>query len=677
MAQSASSHKKIIAYYFIIAVLVILFAVLVFVKACMIAFVDGDVWRKLGEKRTIPDMQAPAVRGDIYSCNYELMATTEPYYRLYMDFWAEGIQEDTLKAYIQPLSVELNKMFPQRSVAEYNNHIMKGWNQRSANNREYRLLTDTVNYMQWKAIQQMPFFKKGRNRTGLYANERVKRTKPYGSLASATIGNIFGEQGKGGSSGLEKQYNDMLSGQVGTSTRRKVNGQWINVVDVQPVDGKDIVSTIDISIQDITEKALLNKLRELNAESGTAVVMKVTTGEIKAITNMGRIREGVWGETQNYAVNDMSEPGSTFKVVSMMVALDDGVVHPDDPVDTGKGVAVIGGREMRDHNANRGGYGMITASKSIRYSSNIGVAKLIQKAYGNNPEKYIAGVRRIGFHNDMHMDIPGYGVPRIYHPKDTSRYWSASDLSRMSYGYVTAIPPIYTLAFFNAIANEGELVKPFFVREIWENDRIIETRKKEVINSKICSTSTLTSIRQMLDDVVNCTDGTGKPARSNKVRIAGKTGTAKLWNVKTKRYEPGEHQVSFCGYFPADEPKYSMIVVIRKPRNGAASGGNMCGPVFKTIAEEIYSRNIITNAKDLPVDTIHSKEVVVKKNRDDIKLEAGLVPNVKGMGAKNAVYAMERAGLHVNLAGRGTVVAQSIPPGSAVTKGQTVGLQLR
>jgi cell division protein FtsI (penicillin-binding protein 3) len=449
------------------------------------------------------------------------------------------------------------------------------------------------------------------------------------------------------------------------------------VVDVKPVNGKDIVSTIDVRIQDITEQALLNKVRELNAESGTAVVMEVATGEIKAITNMGKVRDGVWGETMNYAVSDLSEPGSTFKVVSMMVALEDGVVHPDDPVDTGNGVAMIAGQEMRDHNANRGGYGMITASKSIRYSSNIGVAKLIQAAYGNNPAKYVDGVRRIGLQKDMHLEIPGYGVPRIYHPNDKGRYWAAPDLSRMSYGYVTAIPPIYTLSFFNAIANNGVLVKPMFVREIEENGQCIEMKKTEVINSKICSSSTLAEIRQMLDDVVNCSDGTGKPAHSERVRIAGKTGTAKLYNKTTRRYEPGAYQVSFCGYFPAEAPQYSMIVVIRNPHNGAASGGLMCGSVFKTIAEEIYLRNVITNTKAFPVDTIRPVEPVIKRNRDDLKMQAGLVPDVQGMGAKNAVYVMESAGLRVNLSGHGTVVAQSITPGSAIIKGQTVGLELR
>jgi cell division protein FtsI (penicillin-binding protein 3) len=339
----------------------------------------------------------------------------------------------------------------------------------------------------------------------------------------------------------------------------------------------------------------------------------------------------------------------------------------------------LAGHELQDHNANRGGYGMITAAKSIRYSSNIGVAKLIMKAYGDNPGKYVDGIYKIGFHKDMKLEIPGYGIPRIRHPKDsTAHYWSRSTLPWMSFGYETQIPPIYTLSFFNAIANDGKLMKPIFVREIRENGRTVEKKKPQVINNRICSPSTLAAIRQMLDDVVNCSDGTGKPARSDKVRISGKTGTAQL-SQGSAGYKVGglSHQVSFCGYFPSDKPEYSIIVVIRKPRNGAPSGGLMCGAVFKTIAEEIYSKNIISNVKAFPVDTIHPTEPILKINLEDRTADSGQVPNVKGMGAKDAVFAMESAGLRVGLAGRGTVVAQSIPPGTNVIKGQTVGLQLK
>ncbi|MDR0681492.1 MAG: transpeptidase family protein [Dysgonamonadaceae bacterium] len=714
--------------YTIIAILVVSFAVFIFGKACYISLVDGKAWRKIGERQIRPNVRIVASRGNIYSENNELMATTESQYRLYIDFWAEGISQDTLKKYIRPLSIELNKLFPQKSAKQYENHIMNGWYQRmqetgqiKANkknvkkNREYRLLDHEVNYLEWKKIKRMPYFEKGRNKSGLYYKERVKRTKPYGSLASRTIGDIYPEFGKGGKSGLECYYDSLLKGQAGLSTRRKVNGRFIDIIDEKPVHGMDIISTININIQDITERALLNKLKETDAESGTAVVMEVTTGEIKAIANMGRIREDVWDEIQNYAVSDLSEPGSTFKVVSMMVAMENGRVHPEDPVDTGNGVAEIAGQILKDHNANRGGYGMITAEKSIRYSSNIGVARLIMKAYGNEPEKYVDGIYKTGFHKEMHLEIPGYGVPQIRHPKDKdSHFWSKTTLPWMSFGYETKIPPIYTLAFFNAIANNGKLIKPIFVREIQENGRIIEKKKTQVINEQICSPSTLAAIRQMLDDVVNCPDGTGKPARSDKVRISGKTGTAQLSHGAAGYKAAGlSHQVSFCGYFPSEKPKYSCIVVIRKPRNGAPSGGLMCGTVFKEIAEEVYAQNSIHKETIFPVDTIHPTMPVLKNGKsectlqvlknlnidhpenkkksewltanlednklilNDRKINAGQVPNVKGMGAKDAIFALESAGLRVNLCGKGSVVTQSVSPGTTVIKGQTVALQLK
>jgi cell division protein FtsI (penicillin-binding protein 3) len=721
------NNKKIQRNYFIVSLIFALIIVAIIGKAAVTSFVEGDFWVKLGEKNRRPNIQIPATRGDIYSANGELMATTEYSFRLYMDFWADGLKEDTLRTYIKPLSVELNKLLPQKSSAQYEADILKGWKQREneavkikngaeksiRKSREYRLNIGDVNYLQLKKIRQMPFFKQGPNKSGLYYREFVKRTKPYGTVASRTIGDIYGESDKGGKNGLELAYDSLLKGKPGIGTGQRVQGRNLTVVDVKPVTGKDIISTIDINIQDITEKTLLEKLRELDAESGTAVVMEVKTGEIKAITNMGRVREGVWGETKNYAVSDLSEPGSTFKVASMMVALEDGLVHPDDPVDVGNGVYHYGGFDLKDHNANRGGYGMITARRSIMYSSNIGVAKLILKAYSDNPGKYVDGLYRIGFNKDLELEIPGYGKARIRHPKESPQTWSKTTLPWMSFGYETQIPPIYTLTFFNAIANNGKMVKPMFVKEILEDGKTKERKKTKVINERICSDNTLGFIREMLDSVVNHPNGTGKPAHSDLVRISGKTGTAQI-SQGASGYKAGglSHQVSFCGYFPSDEPQYSCIVVIRKPRNGAASGGFMCGAVFKKIAEEIFVQNVIAKSEFAQVDSLqaqkpkvksglfeHSKYVMNKLDVNysdslngkwmtaqwtndhliirDRKMLENQVPNVVGMGAKDAVYALESVGLTVNLSGRGEVRSQSINPGANVIKGQTIAIQLK
>jgi len=726
MAKKKSSSNKIARNYFIVSLCFAVLIIAIFYRIFVISFVEGNAWRKLGESQIRPNIVVPAARGNIYSSDNQLMATTEYRYRLYMDFWAEGLKPDTLRKYADALSVDLARMLPQRSAAQHKNHILAGLTMKqneekqinagkkvSKKSREYRLFNEDINYLQLKELRQMPFFKKGVNATGLYSKDMVRRIKPYGTLASRTIGDIYAESGKGGSSGLENQYDEVLKGEPGISTRKKVNGRWINVIDVNPENGSDIISTINISIQDITEKALHNKLRELDAESGTAIVMETETGEVKAITNLGRIREGVWGEDRNYAVSDLSEPGSTFKVVSMMVALEDGVIHPDDIVETGNGVFPVGTSFIRDHNAHRGGYGTITAAKSIRYSSNVGVAKIILQAYADNPSKFVEGIYRIGIQKDLELEIPGYGVPKIRHPKDSTRYWSRTTLPWMSFGYETQVPPIYTLTFFNAIANHGKMMKPLFTREIRREGKTIEKKKPVVVNNQICSKNTLQSIQQMLDDVVNTEDGTGKPARSSKVRVAGKTGTAQL-SQGSAGYRAGttSHQVSFCGYFPADDPKYSCIVVIRRPRNGAPSGGNMCGTVLKEVAEQLYARNLIHKRNEFPVDTLRSPVPSVKNglleqskyamdklnvqykdsakgtwiatnNTDnrvvmkDRPAQENLVPNVLGMGAKDAVFALENAGLNVNLSGKGLVRNQSINPGANVIKGQTIAIQLR
>jgi cell division protein FtsI (penicillin-binding protein 3) len=725
--KDATISKKIQRNYFIVALIFGMIIIAIIARAAMTSFVEGAFWVELGEKTVRPNVTIPAQRGNIYSANGELMATSEYTYRLFMDFWADGLKKDTLKKYVRPLSVELNSLFPQKSAAQYESDILSGWQLKEKEaariekgekkvikkSREYALGINNVNYIQLKEIRKMPLFKKGSNKSGLYTKEYVKRTKPYKSLGSRTIGDIFGEAEMGGKSGLELQYDSLLKGKSGTGTRQRVEGRNMTVTDVRPEAGKDIISTIDINIQDITEKVLTEKLKELDAESGTAVVMEVKTGEIKAITNMGRVREGVWGETKNYAVSDLSEPGSTFKVASMMVALEDGLVHPDDPVDVGNGVFQYGGFDLRDHNANRGGYGKITARRSIMYSSNIGVAKLILKAYGDNPGKYVDGLYRIGFNKDLELEIPGYGKARIRHPKESPQTWSKTTLPWMSFGYETQIPPIYTLTFFNAIANNGKMVKPMFVKEILENGKTKERKKTQVVNERICSDNTLGFIREMLDSVVNHPQGTGKPAHSDLVRISGKTGTAQI-SQGAAGYKAGglSHQVSFCGYFPSNEPKYSCIVVIRKPRNGAASGGFMCGAVFKKIAEEIFVQNIIYDPAIAEGDSVrpknprvknglseYSKYAMNKLNVDyadslngkwmtaqlisdnliirDRKMADNMVPNVVGMGAKDAVYALENIGLTVNLSGRGEVRSQSINPGTSVSKGQTITIQLK
>lgn len=712
-----SKNNRTLLYYFLVVLALSLVVVGILWCTFKTAFVEKEMWEKVAESQKRPNHLLLPGRGNIYSADGKLMATSVPRYYLYLDFRADGFALDTLlrgkRDNLDSLSYYLSRKFKNRSQAAYKEYIKRGLKGKS---RQFPLYEGKVSYSDLKEIRKFPFLRLNRYKSGFYTRQMVDRQKPFGTLASRTIGNVFGEIEDGWATkarnGLELQYDTLLRGRPGVSSVRRVGGSWTNVVEIEPVDGKDIITTIDINIQDITEKSLVDKLKEIDAESGTAVVMEVETGEVKAITNMRRVREGVYSETMNHAVADETEPGSTFKVASMMVALDDGVVTPNDTVDVGNGIYMYKKARMTDHNANHGGYHRISAAQAIWYSSNIGVAKVILKGYERNPAKFVEGLYRIGLNQPLDLEIPGAGRAKIRHPKDTARYWSQTTLPWMSFGYETQIPPIYTLAFFNAIANNGKMIRPIFTKAIVHNGKIEESFSTRVINPSICSDKTLAEIKEMLLGVVE--NGTGKAVRSDVIRIAGKTGTAQISQGKGGYKVNGvSHQVSFCGYFPAEKPKYSCIVVIRRPRIGYASGGTMSGGVCKNIAEKIYASTFSFRPEDLPEDTLMRKIPQVKggdykaleyvmdelnvdyddgevetswvaaerKEKEvwmkDVPLKQNLVPNVQGMGAKDAVFLMESAGLKVALSGMGRVTSQSILPGRTIVKGQIVTLTLK
>lgn len=681
------------------------------------AFVEKEKWEKVAASQQRPNRLILPGRGNIYSLDHKLMATSVPRYYTYMDFKADGFEADTFLYSktngIDSLSIYLSRKLKNRTPAGYKAHLLKGMKSKS---RQYPVYEGRISYSELKEIRKYSFLRLSKFKSGFYTKEMVQRQKPFGTLASRTIGDIYGEIEESGvtkgKNGLELQYDSLLRGEAGLSSVRRLGGGWTNVVEVEPIDGMDIRTTIDIGIQDITEKSLVDMLKDIDAESGTAVVMEVATGEVKAITNMGRIREGVYAETKNHAVADEIEPGSTFKVASIMVALEDGLCQPGDTVDAGSGVYLYKGARMTDHNMNRGGYGRISVEEAIWFSSNIGVAKTILKNYENNPTRFVEGLYKLGLTIPLDLEIPGAGRAKIRMPNDSVLYWSKTTLPWMSFGYETQIPPIYTLAFFNAIANNGKMVRPMFTKEILDNGKVVKSFSTEVLKSSICSDKTLEIIKSMLLGVVE--KGTGKVIHSDAISIAGKTGTAQI--ASGGNYVSNKsHQVTFCGYFPADKPKYSAIVVIRRPRIGYASGGGMSGVVVKHIAEKIYANYMSFDVKALERDSLavltplpkngdrYSLERVMSKlniktegedpEKDwivadrtesgeglvlkDLTLIDGLVPRVTGMGAKDAVYLMESAGLRVSLQGYGKVISQSIPPGQKVSKGQTVLLTLK
>lgn len=727
LKEQAPKSNRILFCYFFIVLLLSLVAIGILVCACNTAFVERETWLKVAEGQKRPNRLIYPSRGNIYSSEGKLMATSVPKYYLYIDFQADCFSTKTKKwssldtlLYskrngIDSLSIYLSRKLKDRTPAGYKKYLLSGLNAKKKS-REFPVCREKISYSDLKEIRQFPFFRLGVFRSGFKTREMVERDKPFRNLASRTIGDTYRDIDPKtgltkGKNGLELQYDTLLHGVAGLSSVRRLGGGWTNVVEVEPEEGMDIRTTIDINIQDITEKSLVDMLKKVDAASGTAVVMEVETGEIKAITNMGRIREGIYGEDTNHAVADETEPGSTFKVASIMVALEDGVCLPSDTVDVGNGIYMYKGARMTDHNNHKGGYGRISVEQAIWYSSNIGVAKTILKGYEKNPTKYVEGLYRIGLNEDLRLEIPGAGRAKIRRPDDTVHYWSKTALPWMSFGYETQIPPIYTLTFYNAIANNGKMVRPIFTKEIMHNGKVVQSFTTEVVREAICSEHTLNIVKDMLLGVVE--KGTGKAVHSDFVRIAGKTGTAQIASGGV--YKRAGHQVAFCGYFPADEPKYSCIVVIRQPRNGYPSGGTMSGGVVKSIAEKVYASHISFDISDmgkdslavtLPLpkagerdaleyvlgqldieadnDSIETKWVKTERKEGrgdvilkDIPIRQGLVPSVVGMGAKDAVYLLESVGLQVSLNGMGRVSAQSISPGSRVLKGQIVSLTLK
>ncbi|MDR1160854.1 MAG: PASTA domain-containing protein [Tannerellaceae bacterium] len=699
-----------------IAVIIALLLVVVGIMANTIrtAFVDNKEWMKIAEQQKYSDRLVYPSRGNIYSADGRLMATSVPRYYTYIDFKADGFKVDTFlhskRHNVDSLAHYLANNPGGKTAAEYKAHLLKGLKSKS---RQYAVYGPKVSYAQLKEIRTYPFIRLGTNRSGFYSREMVERQRPFGSLASRTIGDVFGEIDTTGvtkgRNGLEMQYDSLLRGVPGLNSVRKINGVLTNITEIEPTAGMDVRSTIDIDIQDITEKSLVDMLRTIDAESGTAIVMEVKTGEVKAITNMARMKAGVYGETKNHAVADMLEPGSTFKVASIMVALEDGKCQPSDLVETGNGIFVYGGKEIRDHNRAKGGYGTITVEEAIWFSSNIGVSRTIINGYEKQPEKFVEGIYRLGLTEDLRIEIPGSGHAIVRMPNKTRSNWSKTALPWMSFGYETQIPPIYMLNFFNAIANDGKMLRPIFTKEIIQNGETVQRFSTEVIRSSICSNKTLRIIQGMLEGVVE--KGTGTAVHSNAIKIAGKTGTAQI--AEGGSYKGNGHLVSFIGYFPADDPEFTCMVLIRRPRNGIPAGGTMSGAVVKSIAEKISAKRMRYDIREIAADSlavsiptpkagdvkalrqvlrkldikttsnhIASSWVRAKANDsrvelDDINVKKGLVPHVVGMGVKDAVYLLEDAGLKVELSGLGRVVRQSIQPGAQAQKGQTITLTLQ
>ena len=710
----AENKRNIMTRYFFVVLVMSLIGIAIIVKGALIMFAERQYWQDVADRFVKENVTVKPNRGNILSADGKLMASSLPEYRIYMDFKAGGEEKDSLlMLHMNEICEGLHNIFPDKSAAEFKRHLLKG---RKKGSRNYLIYPRRISYIQYKEAKKLPVFNLNKYRGGFHELAYNQRKKPFGSLAARTLGDLYADTAQGAKNGIELAFDSLLKGQDGITHRQKVMNKYLNIIDKAPVDGCDIVSTIDVDMQDICEKALVDKLKEINASVGVAVLMEVQTGEVRAIVNMMKANDGNYYEMRNNAISDMLEPGSTFKTASIMVALEDGKITPETEVETGNGIMPMYGRQMRDHNWHRGGYGTIDVTRILEVSSNIGVSYLIDKYYKDDPQKFVDGLKRMSIDQPLHLQISGEGKPNIRGPKE--KYFAKTTLPWMSIGYETQVPPMNILTFYNAIANNGVMVRPKFVKAAVKNGEVVEEYPTEIINPKICSDHTLSQIRTILQKVVS--EGLAKPAGSKQFPVAGKTGTAQI-SQGAAGYKSGRvnYLVSFCGYFPADNPKYSCIVSIQKP-GLPASGGLMAGSVFGKIAERVYAKDLryeLKNAIDSTTNVIpavkagemkealyvlNQLSVPVQRegewngstvwghpsesptavllnagNTDQQKKEDNRVPNVIGMGAKDAVFLLEEKGLRVRLSGVGKVRRQSLPHGSHFTKGQTVLLTLR
>ncbi len=661
----ATTETNILNRLYFVAGSMFVFALAVVFKLCSIQFIQGDQYRSLAEQRTIKDVEIPANRGNVYSADGSLLATSIPKYDIRID--AIQPKQDIFNENIKALADSLSNYSGKSS-----SHYLKGIKKARLDKNRYFLLARNISYSDYIRLRNFPLLKLGAIKGGLIVEQTTRREHPMGGIAERTIGyERKDEDGNVTRPGIDGAFGaKYLSGVNGKRLKQKIgNGQWKPIVDynqIEPQDGYDVYTTIDVNIQDIAHHSLLGQLEKYEADHGCAVVMDVKTGEIKAISNLGRNKDGKYYERLNYAVGESHEPGSTFKTMAFMAALEDKVIDTSTVVDTQNGSKRFYGRTISDSRGN----GKISAARALEVSSNIGLATIVDEHYSKQPKKFINRIKSWNLHETLGVSIIGEGKPVIPEPGD--KIWSRNALPSMAYGYNLRMTPLQTLAFYNAIANKGEMVRPRFIKAVKEFDREVEVFEKEVINQKICSDKTLGEIREILKNVV--VRGTGRRMYSENFSMAGKTGTARTEYNNFEEWKKDKKYVSsFAGYFPADNPKYSCIVVIHKPSTKVGFyGADVSGPVFKRIAQKIYTETPL-------IDEVESLEVVNAKTEEQYQsffktaqTYITIMPNVIGLPAMDALALLENMGLKVKLEGVGTVKSQSISKGTKIKPNQII-----
>jgi cell division protein FtsI (penicillin-binding protein 3) len=678
---------------------VLLFAMAVVAKMGHVQFVEGSKWAAMGERISFDYKRVKATRGNIYSDNGSLLATSLPFYKVAFD--ATQPKDAVFRKGVDSLAWHLAKFFKDKSKEDYKRMLRDA---RETGKQYIVLNRKQIDYQDKKDMMRWPIFREGRLGGGAIFEKVDVRYRPFSNLSRRTIGFVK-ENDKG--VGLEFSFNQHLGGQDGYAYYQKIaGGIWKPIFDannVKAVDGLDLQTTLDINLQDVAETALHKAMLQHDADDGLVVVMEVATGEVKAMANLSSDGKGNLFEKFNFAAGMTFEPGSTFKLVTMIALLEDTKVELTDSIDTGNGEFMFYNKTVRDHE--EGGLGRVTVQEAFEHSSNVAMAKLVDKHFGVRPEKFVGYLDKLKLSQPLGLQLAGEPVPKIKRPGEKG--WSGISLPWMAYGYGFEITPLHTLALYNAVANDGEMIKPVLVKSVKKADEDEETYETDVISNRICSEKTLNKLKLLLEGVVE--RGTAKNIRGTHYRIAGKTGTAQI--LENGRYTK-KYLTSFVGYFPAHAPKYSAIVLIKNPRGWYQYGSNVAAPVFKEIADNIYARNISLHE---PMDKkkfakVEALPVIKAGNQQELTMicnELGIsnhtlteeewvrasktgtgvnwkksiegkdiVPDVTGMTFRDAIYLLEKSGLKVFYEGNGRVVKQSLNPGGRISKGDRIFIRL-
>ncbi|MGN6640599.1 MAG: penicillin-binding protein [Mucilaginibacter sp.] len=693
--------------------LILLFAGAVVVQLCRVQFVQGKKWRTMASSLSTQYQNVEAARGNIFAVDGSMLATSVPEYELHMDMLAGGIADERVfDDKVDSLASSLSHFFGDKSPREYVRMLRDA----RRDSDRYQLIHRKVSYQELKEIRKFPIFNMGKYKGGLIIVQQNKRILPYHDLAARTIGyrneNATNAAGKPVTVGLEGAYADYINGENGKRLMQRIaGGVWMPVnngeEEIAPKEGADIISTIDVNLQDVAQAALKKEMITSQADHGCVVLMEVATGEIRAIANFTRTKDGDYVEKLNYAISDAAEPGSTFKLATYMTLIEQHKIDTNTiiSVDGGKMHVIPGNEKYTVTDAELDKFYQISAKRAFEESSNVAAAKFVYDHYKDDPSQFTDALYGYHLNEKLDLQIPGEGTPLIKTPK--SKSWSKLTLPQMAYGYEEKLTPLQMLTFYNAVANDGKMIAPIFVKEIRRLNNTVEQFQARVINDKICSDRTLSKVRGMLEGVVQ--EGTGKTYIRNPLyTVAGKTGTAQIANGKHGYGEEKKHQASFCGYFPADHPKYSMIVVVNDPK-GEYLAAKIAGPVFRAIADRVYASDLEMN-QSTPMHYVGNtqmpktktgnrkavKEVYSKLNLkplyasnnagidtsggvafEDTGYRQGTVPDVMGMGLSDALYALGNAGYKVTATGSGAVIKQSVTGGSTIPKGAKITIELQ